>query len=144
MGRLPKITPAMHPQIIQMAAEGATNEQIATLLGCTVRTLDRHRAGDQVLNARIISARNRWNEAHRPACGTAGQYSYGCRLTPCRQAHTRYCAAYQARKRAGEEMADPPAAAGRHSDVGGQAQRGTCVVTGLPLRRWSAQGKDSA
>lgn len=76
-----------HNAIIALAAEGATNQQIADHFGITVRTFDRDRAKHPALNDGIKAVRAEYYAALLLPCGTYAAYRRGCRCWACLDAN---------------------------------------------------------
>lgn len=73
-------------EIVSLARNGATNDQIAKALSVAGRTLCRDRAADPELNEAIKAARTEYAAENRVPCGTPTRYGAGCRCADCREA----------------------------------------------------------
>lgn len=85
--------------ILRYVSQGATNEQLAALLGVTDRTIARYRRANPGLNDAIKTARASYFEENRVGHGTCTRYNSGCHCAPCTEAHRLRHADYMARKR---------------------------------------------
>jgi len=103
-------------EIIELAAQGLTNRQIADQLGFAVRTLDRDRARDPLLTEGIIRVRAGLAADQLLPCGTLAAYRRHLRHgetadEACRHANAAHGIATDRRRRQAQGL--PPANPGR-------------------------------
>ena len=94
-------------RLLELVRAGLTNDQLATEVGVTTRTLDRWRSARPDLTAAINEVRAERAAAALLGCGTAAAYRRGCRCLPCRVAARE---SHQVRRRRAQSRPIPESA----------------------------------